>query len=204
VVEKFKKTWARSEITNDRFIRTTDADHYAAVEQMWKRIEKKGDFYEAEYDALYCVGCEGWKTDDDVILVNGEKVCPLHQKPVERVKEKNWFFRLSKYADQLLALYERPGWIRPETRKNEVAEFVKGGLRDLSVSRPTVKWGIPVPGEPKQTVYVWLDALTNYLTAIAAPRRWPTTPRRGRCGPAARTSSPRTSSASTPSTGRRS
>src|SRR4029453_13132103 len=108
VVEKFKKTWTRSEITHDRFIRTTDDDHAVAVEQMWKRIEKKGDIYEHEYDALYCVGCEGWKTDDDLIVVNGEKVCPLHQKPVERVKEKNWFFLLSKYTYHVLGLYERP------------------------------------------------------------------------------------------------
>jgi methionyl-tRNA synthetase len=171
VVEKFKKTWTRSEITYDRFIRTTDDDHRAAVEQIWKRLEKKGDLYEHEYDALYCVACEEWKTDADVVVENGEKLCLIHRKPVEQVKEKNWFFRLSKYADQLLALYERPGWIRPESRRNEVAEFVKSGLRDLSVSRATVKWAIPVPGDPKQTVYVWIDALTNYLTAIGGPEK---------------------------------
>jgi methionyl-tRNA synthetase len=171
VVEKFKKTWARSEITFDRFIRTTDEDHRVAVEQLWKRIHAKGDLYEGEYDALYCVGCEDTKTDDDLVIENGQKVCAIHRKPVEPVKEKNWFFRLSKYADQLLALYEKPGWIRPETRKNEVAEFVKGGLRDLSVSRATVKWAIPVPGDPNQWVYVWMDALTNYLTAIGGPEK---------------------------------
>jgi methionyl-tRNA synthetase len=171
VVEKFKKTWARSEISYDRFIRTTDDDHRAAVEQIWKRMASKGDLYEADYDALYCVGCEGWKTDDDVVIENGEKLCPIHRKPVERVKEKNHFFRLSKYADKLLALYEQPGFVRPESRKNEVAEFVRGGLRDLSVSRSTVKWGIPVPGDPKQVVYVWVDALINYLTALGGPEK---------------------------------
>jgi methionyl-tRNA synthetase len=170
VVEKFKTTWTRSEITYDRFIRTTDADHRAAVEQMWKRIYAKGDFYLADYDALYCVGCEGWKTDDDLIVENGEKLCPIHRKPVERIKERNWFFRLSKYADRILALYqEQPTFVRPESRRNEVAEFVRGGLRDLSVSRNTVKWGIPVPGDPEQVLWVWLDALTNYLTPLGGP-----------------------------------
>jgi methionyl-tRNA synthetase len=168
VVVKFKETWTRAQITHDRFIRTTDDDHRAAVEEMWKRIAAKGDLYEKDYDALYCVGCEGWKTDEDVVEENGEKLCAIHRKPVERVKEKNWFFRLSKYGDQLLALYER-GFVRPESRKNEVAEFVKSGLRDLSVSRSTVKWGIPVPGDPKQVVYVWLDALTNYVSALGGP-----------------------------------
>src|SRR4029453_18249572 len=129
VVEKFKKTWTRSEITHDRFIRTTDDDHRVAVEQIWKRMLAKGDLYLGDYDALYCVGCEETKTDDDLVEENGQKVCATHRKAVEPVKEKNWFFRLSKYADKLLALYAQPGWIRPETRRNEVAEFVKGGLR---------------------------------------------------------------------------
>jgi methionyl-tRNA synthetase len=171
VVEKFKKTWARSEITLDRFIRTTDDDHRVAVEQIWKRMLAKGDLYLGDYDALYCVGCEETKTDDDLVEENGQKVCAVHRKPVESVKEKNWFFRLSKYADKLLALYDQPGWMRPESRKNEVAEFVKGGLRDISVSRATVKWAIPVPDDPRQWVYVWLDALTNYLTAIGGPEK---------------------------------
>jgi methionyl-tRNA synthetase len=171
VVEKFKKTWTRSEITHDRFIRTTDEDHRVAVEQIWKRLEAKGDLYLGDYDALYCVGCEETKTDDDVVEENGQKLCAIHRKPVERVKEKNWFFRLSKYGDKLLALYQQPGFVRPESRRNEVAEFVKSGLRDLSVSRTTVKWGLPVPGDPKQVVYVWLDALTNYLTALGGPEK---------------------------------
>ena len=171
VVEKFKKTWARSEITFDRFIRTTDDDHTVAVEQMWKRLAAKGDLYLGDYDALYCVGCEETKTDDDLVEENGQKLCAIHRKPVEPVKEKNWFFRLSKYGDQLLALYERPGWIRPESRRNEVAEFVKGGLRDVSVSRASVKWAIPVPGDSRQTVYVWLDALINYVTSVGGPEK---------------------------------
>jgi methionyl-tRNA synthetase len=180
VVQHFKSSWKRAEITYDRFIRTTDDDHRFSVEQMWRRWDQAGDIYLADYDALYCVGCEGWKTEEDLIVENGEKVCPIHHKPVERVKEKNYFFRLSKYADKLLALYEQPGFIRPESRRNEVAEFVRGGLRDLSMSRSTVKWGIPVPGDPEQTVYVWFDALTNYITALGGPDKITSDERSGR------------------------
>jgi len=170
IAGEFLKTWKRAGITHDRFIRTTDADHKAAVESMWNRMTRSGDIYQAEYDALYCVGCEGFKTDDEVVVEGNEKLCPIHRKPVERVKETNYFFRLSAYADRLLALYESPGFfISPESRKNEVAEFVRSGLRDISVSRMSVKWGIPVPGDPKHTIYVWIDALTNYLTALGGP-----------------------------------
>src|SRR5882757_7809646 len=177
VVASFKQTWHSIGISYDRFIRTTDADHRATVEEMWRRMQAKGDIYLDDYDGLYCVGCEGWKTEEDVITVDGEKVCPIHGKPVERVKEKNYFFRLSSYADRLLALYDQPGFLRPESRRNEVAEFVRGGLRDLSVSRSTVKWAIPVPGDPRQTVYVWVDALINYLTALGGPARVESDPR---------------------------
>jgi methionyl-tRNA synthetase len=171
VVAAFKQTWQSIGISYDRFIRTTDPDHRATVEEMWRRMQAKGDIYLNDYDGLYCVGCEGWKTEEDVITVDGEKVCPIHRKPVERVKEKNYFFRLSRYADRLLALYDRPGFLRPESRRNEVTEFVRGGLRDLSASRSTVKWGIPVPGDPQQTVYVWIDALINYLTPLGGPSK---------------------------------
>jgi len=172
VAAQFQETWKRAEISNDDFVRTTSARHKKAVAEMWGRMEQAGDIYQAEYDGMYCVGCEDWKSEDDVIVVGGEKVCPIHQRPVERVKEKNYFFRLSKYADYLLALYEQPGdFIRPESRKNEVASFVRGGLRDLSISRmkKSVGWGIPVPGDPEHTIYVWIDALTNYLTVLGGP-----------------------------------
>jgi methionyl-tRNA synthetase len=171
IVDQFKQTWERMGISYDRFIRTTDADHRAAVESMWQRLSASGDIYLADYDAMYCVGCEGWKTEEDVVVEDGNKLCPLHRRPVERVREQNYFFRLSKYADKLLALYEQPGFIRPESRKNEVTEFVKSGLRDLSISRTSVKWGIPVPNDPKHVVYVWLDALTNYVSALGGPER---------------------------------
>jgi methionyl-tRNA synthetase len=177
IVAKFKKTWEDMGVSYDRFIRTTDADHRAAVEAMWQRISANGDIYLADYDAMYCVGCEGWKTEEDVVVEDGNKLCPLHRRPVERVREQNYFFRLSKYADKLLALYERPGFIRPESRKNEVTEFVRSGLRDLSISRTSVKWGIPVPNDPKHVVYVWLDALTNYVSALGGPDRVLTDPR---------------------------
>ena len=171
VAAQFQETWKRAEISNDDFVRTTSERHQKAVAEMWGRMEKAGDIYQAEYDGMYCVGCEDWKSEDDVIVVNGEKVCPIHQRPVERVKEKNYFFRLSKYADYLLGLYEQPGFLRPESRKNEVASFVRGGLRDLSISRmkKSVGWGIPVPGDPEHTIYVWIDALTNYLTVLGGP-----------------------------------
>ncbi len=169
VVAEFKKTWAHVGISHDRFIRTTDDDHVAAVGVMWNRLVANGDIYPAEYDGYYCVGCEDWKTDDEIVVEADVKLCPVHKKPVERVKEKNFFFRLSKYADRLLALYEQPGFVRPESRRNEVREFVRGGLRDISVSRLAVKWGIPMPGDPAHTIYVWIDALTNYLTALGGP-----------------------------------
>lgn len=169
IVAKFKETWQRMEMSHDRFIRTTDDDHRAAVTSMWERIAANGDIYQADYDGMYCVGCEGWKTEEDVVTEGGEKLCPIHRKPVERVREQNYFFRLSRYADKLLALYEQPGFIRPESRKNEVTEFVKSGLRDLSISRTAVKWGLPVPGDSKHVIYVWLDALTNYISALGGP-----------------------------------
>jgi methionyl-tRNA synthetase len=172
IAAQFQDAWMRFEISNDDFVRTTSPRHVAAVTEMWKRIEAAGDIYEAEYDGMYCVGCEEAKTEDDVLTENGEKICKIHLRPVERVKEKNYFFRLSKYAPRLLEWYARtPSPVQPESRRNEVRAFVEGGLRDLSVSRAvtSVKWGIPVPGDPSHTVYVWIDALTNYLTALGGP-----------------------------------
>ncbi|HET6283121.1 MAG TPA: methionine--tRNA ligase [Polyangia bacterium] len=166
----FRAVWQRAGISYDRFIRTTDGDHRLAVEEMWRRLVARGDIYAADYDGLYCVGCEEWKSEDDVIVEAGEKICPIHRKPVERVKEKNYFFRLSAYADRLLDWYNQtPSPVQPESRRNEVAEFVRRGLRDISVSRMSVKWGIPVPGDPEHVVYVWIDALTNYVTALGGP-----------------------------------
>ena len=172
IAEKFKATWARVGISNDDFIRTTEPRHKAAVAEMWKRLQAAGDIYEAEYDGMYCVGCESAKTEDDVDQENGQKVCKIHRTPVERVKEKNYFFRLSKYAQRLLDWYaQTPSPVQPESRRNEVRSFVEAGLRDLSVSRQkkSVGWAIPVPGDPEQTIFVWIDALTNYLTPLGGP-----------------------------------
>jgi len=169
IVAKFKEAWANAKVSYDRFIRTTDPDHRASVEAMWRRMQAAGDIYKADYDAMYCVGCEGWKTEEEIVEEGGAKLCPVHRKPVERVREENYFFRLSRYTDKLLSLYERPGFIRPESRKNEVTEFVRSGLKDLSISRATVKWGIPVPSDPNHVIYVWLDALTNYVSALGGP-----------------------------------
>jgi methionyl-tRNA synthetase len=172
IADKFKETWRRVGISNDDFIRTTEPRHKAAVAEMWKRLEAAGDIYQAEYDAMYCVGCESAKTEDEVILIDGQKACAIHERPVERVKEKNYFFRLSKYEKRLLDWYDQtPSPVQPESRRNEVRSFVAGGLRDLSISRlaAAVKWGIPVPGDPSHVVYVWLDALTNYLTVLGGP-----------------------------------
>jgi methionyl-tRNA synthetase len=169
VAELFRATWARMEISNDDFLRTTSERHKAAVVEIWQRLEAAGDIYTADYDGLYCVGCEEWKSEDDVIVEGNDKVCPIHRKPVERVKEKNYFFKLSKYGSRLLEWYERDKAVRPESRRNEVAAFVGRGLRDISISRMAVKWGIPVPGDPDHVIYVWIDALVNYPTALGGP-----------------------------------
>jgi methionyl-tRNA synthetase len=172
IAGKFQETWQRFEISNDDFIRTTQARHKAAVAEMWRRLVAAGDIYQAEYDGMYCVGCESAKTEDDVVTENDVKLCAIHRTPVERVKEKNYFFRLSKYKERLLAWYDQtPSPVQPESRRNEVRAFVAGELRDLSVSRvaASVKWGIPVPDDPTHVVYVWIDALTNYLTVLGGP-----------------------------------
>jgi methionyl-tRNA synthetase len=174
IAERFQKTWKDVGISNDDFVRTTQERHKKAVAEMWARLaaskgpDGKPDIYEAEYDGMYCVGCEEAKTEDDVVVDGDRKLCKIHQTPVELVKEKNYFFRLSAYANKLLAWYDTNP-VRPESRLNEVRSFVKGGLRDLSISRTTVKWGLPVPNDPGHTVYVWIDALTNYLTVLGGP-----------------------------------
>ena len=187
IAAQFQATWARAEISNDAFVRTSGAAvaadgtviaiHADAVRELWQRMLAAGDIYQAEYDGLYCVGCEDFKTEEEVVTEGGEKLCPIHRRPVERVKEKNYFFKLSKYGDRLLKLYEQHEtkgghpFVRPPSRLNEVASFVRGGLRDISISRTkkAVSWGIPVPDDPEHTIYVWIDALTNYLTALGGP-----------------------------------
>ena len=179
IAVQFQQTWSRVGISNDAFVRTSRgaikadcsfiASHREAVHEMWRRIAASGDIYADEYEGLYCVGCEDWKTDAEVELKDGRPCCPIHGTPVDKVKEKNYFFRLSKYAPRLLEWYASGPVVRPESRLNEVRSFVEGGLRDISISRTTVKWGVPVPDDREHTVYVWIDALTNYLTALGGP-----------------------------------
>jgi methionyl-tRNA synthetase len=161
---RFREAWPKLDVGFDRFIRTTDDDHEAFVKELWKKIVDAGDLYEGDYEDWYCVGCESFKTEKELEPGN---ICPLHKKPVERVKERTYFFKLSKYQKPLLELYEkRPDFIQPETRRNEVLSFVKSGLRDLSCSRTSFAWGIPVPNDEKHVMYVWFDALTNYRSAL--------------------------------------
>ncbi|WP_457641635.1 methionine--tRNA ligase [Persephonella sp.] len=175
---KFKELWKVLNISYDRFIRTTDQDHIKAVQYIFQKCYENGDIYLSEYESWYCVGCEEFKTETEIKEYDYK--CPIHLKPCEKVKEESYFFKLSKYQDKLLELYEnKPDFIKPEYRRNEVVSFVKQGLKDLSVSRKRdrVKWGIPVPFDENHTIYVWFDALTNYLTAVGYPPQpnefWP-------------------------------
>ena len=159
----WRKTWEDLGLTHDDFIRTTEQRHQTAVKKFWEAVQAKGDIYEGEYEGWYCVGCESFKLESD--LVDGE--CPLHKKKPEWIKEKNYFFRLTKYRDQLLAYIDaHPEFIQPVARRNEVRSYVDKFMTDVSISRSSLKWGIPVPGDESQRIYVWFDALINYLTAV--------------------------------------
>jgi methionyl-tRNA synthetase len=159
------------DISYDRFIRTTDPDHIAACQDIWRRMEAAGDIYLDSYAGWYSVREEAYFTEAETkLLADGSRVETQSGTPVVWTEESTYFFRLSHYQDKLLALYEEhPEFIAPETRRNEVISFVKGGLKDLSVSRTTFDWGVPVPGDPAHVMYVWVDALTNYLTGAGFP-----------------------------------
>ncbi len=162
VSAQFRSLWNRMGITNDDFIRTTEDRHKKRVQELFRRIRDNGHIYKGTYTGQYCVFDELY-----VDAVGPGAPCPECGRPTETVEEENYFFKLSTFADKLLHLYtEQPDFIRPETRWNEVMSFVRGGLRDLSISRSTFSWGIPVPDDPKHVIYVWLDALANYITAI--------------------------------------
>lgn len=167
VVVRFKELWEKLNISNDDFIRTTEERHKKAVLEIFRRIEEKGDIYLGEYEDWYCVFDETFWTETQL---SGSRVCPDCGRPVERLKEESYFFRLSKYQEPLLEFYgSNPDFIQPSFRRNEVVSFVKGGLKDLSISRTTFSWGIPIPDNPKHVIYVWFDALTNYITAAGFP-----------------------------------
>jgi methionyl-tRNA synthetase len=165
-VDFFKKL----EISYDVFTRTSDQKtHWPAAQELWRRAEKNGDIYKKKYAGLYCVGCESFKTEAD--LVDGK--CPDHQTVPEKVEEENYFFALSKYEDYLKNLFEKnPDFVYPKNSYNEAYEMLKRGLEDVSISRPKSRlpWGVPVPGDEDHVMYVWFDALTNYLTALGFPK----------------------------------
>jgi len=165
VVSRYHELWEQLDISHDDFIRTTEARHEQGVRAIIERIADAGDFYVDRHEGWYCTACETFYTEKE--LEGDDKRCPDHGTPTEWKSEENVFFRLSKYTEPLLAWYrDNPRAVRPETRLNEVRSFVETGLRDLSVSRANLEWGIPFPNQPGQTVYVWLDALTNYISAL--------------------------------------
>jgi len=169
VVLRFKNLWEKLGITNDDFIRTTEERHIKAVQEIFRRIEQKGDIYLGEYEGWYDVRDEAFITETQ--LEDYMSLPESTRPPIEKVKEESYFFRLSEYQEPLREHYSKhPEFIKPDYRRNEVIRFVEGGLRDLSVSRTTFSWGIPVPGNPKHVIYVWFDALTNYLTAAGFPK----------------------------------
>jgi len=168
VFEQMDKTL---DVSFDRFIRTTDADHRAASIAIWERMRANGDIYLDNYTGWYSVRDEAFYTQEETtVLDDGTRVSTETETPVTWTEESNFFFRLSAYQDQLLALYDtHPEFIAPATRRNEIVSYVKAGLQDLSISRTTFDWGVPVPEHPDHVMYVWVDALTNYLTGAGFP-----------------------------------
>ncbi|MEU2156951.1 methionine--tRNA ligase [Streptomyces sp. NPDC019396] len=173
VEEAWKPLWEHLEIANDDFIRTTEKRHTDRVQEFVQDLYDKGEIYKGGYEGPYCVGCEEYKLPGELIdggtdgEYAGQKLCPVHKKPVEILKEENYFFKLSEYGPRLLEFYEaNPGFIQPESARNEVVNFVKQGMQDLSISRSTFDWGVKVPWDEKHVIYVWIDALLNYATAV--------------------------------------
>ncbi|MBK9180526.1 MAG: methionine--tRNA ligase [Acidimicrobiales bacterium] len=177
-VERFKDAWKLLDIANDDFIRTTEPRHYAATQSLLQACYDAGDIELGTYEGLYCVACEAYYTEAE--LIDGTR-CPIHDRPVEPWREDNYFFKLSRYGDRLLEWYAaHPDAVQPETRRNEVLGFIRQGLQDFSISRTSLSWGIPLPWDPAHVTYVWFDALTNYVTAVGYPdeparfeRWWP-------------------------------
>ena len=176
VSAEYRELWKELGLRTDRFIRTTETRHAHAVQHLFREIQNNGFVHKGHYEGNYCIHDEMYVEEP---LPGG--LCPECKRPLEVVKEENYFFQLSKFEKPLLNYYEQhPEFIQPEARRNEVLSFVRGGLRDLSISRTTLKWGIPWPGDEKHVFYVWSDALTNYITAVGYPikkdefkRYWP-------------------------------
>jgi methionyl-tRNA synthetase len=173
IVPSFVSLWELLNIQYDRFSRTTAPRHEAIVKEFFQRVWEAGDIYQGQQKGWYCVSCEEFKEERDLLE---EHRCPIHtNKEVEWRDEQNYFFRLSKYQEKLQALYEfQPDFIQPESRRNEVLNFVNQGLQDFSISRVNLDWGFPVPTDPKHTIYVWFDALLGYVTALLEPDEEPT------------------------------
>ncbi|WP_261388540.1 methionine--tRNA ligase [Qipengyuania gaetbuli] len=165
----FRELFDRLDITYDRFIRTTDEDHHKASRAIWEAMEAKGDLYLDRYEGWYSVRDEAYYDEKELVEgEGGEKLSP-QGTPVEWTEEETWFFRLSNYAKPLLELLNTPGFLEPASRRNEMIAFVEGGLKDLSVSRTSFDWGVKVPGHDNHVMYVWVDALTNYITGLGYP-----------------------------------
>ncbi len=162
IIPEFKKAWKILNIKYDRFIRTTDKDHEKIVQEVLQKVYGKGDIYKGHYEGLYCTACEAYYTEKDA----PDKLCPIHKKPLELLKEESYFFKLSKYQKKLLELYKKnPEFISPKNRRQDIINRVSEGLQDLSISRTSFNWGIPLPFDKKHVAYVWFDALLNYYSA---------------------------------------
>ena len=163
LVDEFRQLWNIMDISNDRYIRTTDDYHVKAVQKIFKKLYEKGEIYKGKYEGWYCTPCESFWTQAQLV----DEKCPDCGREVKLTREEAYFFKLAKYADRILKLYdENPEFLEPESRRHEMANFIKSGLNDLCVSRTSFSWGIPVDFDQKHVVYVWLDALTNYITAL--------------------------------------
>ena len=161
--ERFKEAWRLLDIAYDDFIRTTEPRHHRAVQQLLQAVYDRGDIELGTYEGLYCVSCEAYYVEAD--LVDGN--CPIHGTPVERVKEDNYFFKLSRYQQRLLDWYDaHPDFVQPEGKRNEALGLIRGGLQDFSISRTSITWGVPIPWDEAHVTYVWYDALINYATAV--------------------------------------
>ena len=166
VSAQYKELWKILNISYDDFIRTTDVNHEHVVQAVFEKLLKSGDIYLGSYSGKYCTSCEQYYNESEILEGN---LCPVHKKPLTEVNEETYFFKLSRYEKPLLKYYEEhPEFLSPRYRANEIINFVKGGLQDLSVTRTKVKWGIPVKSNPAHTIYVWFDALINYITAAGA------------------------------------
>ncbi len=178
VVQRYETLWPELSIRNDDFIRTSSDRHKAGVHAMWKRLLDNGSIYKGFYEDWYCVPCETYWTETqlkDAVFPDGKtyleaEICPDCKRSVEKIQEESYFFKLSEYQDKIIAhINENSDFIAPASRKNEVLRFVEGGLRDLSISRTTFSWGVPVPDDEGHVIYVWIDALSNYLSALGFP-----------------------------------